>query len=311
MGDQLDYLKNIPPKIPPSLLDCTRVVWGSEPGHPLALGFGGNLPMTHVCGMCLQSFSSLCDSHIVPRAITADMSTPGSPLRTIDFTFSPSDPQAVKRLQRGIFDKIFCEGCEALTQRADDYFTRFHRSLVAGTTHFELTLTDDGSRTRRIRTHRADAELIQTFVVQTLFRAHLANVHGFKYFTLPTHAAEKMREALHAGASTLGNGWDTFLSFLGGMNAPAVTSPTHRTSPSMLVVMQVGRVSIATSIGQELPDGLRQCRISPGHTVIIHHTRRIEHGGNDLLQRKTRLCNKELAKQAAYSIKRLVRHPSD
>ncbi len=153
------------------------------------------------CALCRKEDVPLCESHIFPEFLYKDVYE-GEGHLYYAFSNQPDEP-AVRR-RKGIYEELFCRGCESSLERYEDYASK----VLYGGTRIGVQQSRE-----MIIVSELDYVKFKLFQVSLIWRAGVSRRKEFKGVDLGPHS-EPMRQMLLKGIPGEPHEYGCVLSFI-------------------------------------------------------------------------------------------------
>lgn len=140
------------------------------------------------CLLCGETGVKLVDSHIIPKSLYGELLKKD----TAPLIVTNTQGEYPKRSQKGVYEKIVCERCEALFSGWDDYACElFMKTAPEEMPHQQASVYRDIDNTK-----------LKMFFLSLAWRMHVSGQRFFDAFDVGPYA-EKLKQAVVTGDPTL------------------------------------------------------------------------------------------------------------
>lgn len=218
------------------------------------------------CLMCREMVKKLERCHIYPKAMTRYLAGDANKLVSMSIR---QGPRASSGLGGMYDDTIVCSRCERTFFAADDYAIAFWKALLNTSIRFKHPYG------LKLREYDVDPNLLHTFCIQTLLRAHYSKRWVHDQVDLE-ESGLVLAETLLAGKSTLENGPEVALRFVKDNKAAnALTPYVMRSKIDEIYVLSFPHLQAHIACNGKLPQWYGPTILRAQRQVTVFHCRKL------------------------------------
>lgn len=157
------------------------------------------------CKLCQNDVDKLVDSHIIAQSIHA-LSTRAKDLAKAKILSSDLS-QYPKKSPKGVYDKLFCEGCEKIFQKWEDYALELFRK------DYELPIP---TKFMYIKLDNYQYSKLKLFFISVLWKADVSGQHMYQGVDVGIKHREALRQML---LNEIPGDWQDYAVFIERFNS--------------------------------------------------------------------------------------------